>query len=90
MVKPPALNIDGSLECFFDGILRLAQLFLRLAGQFFGLAFSLKLVIAGDLAGCFLDRALCLTGDTFDTVIVHDELLPSFERAAVGNGMMER
>lgn len=74
----------------FDGVLRLAELLLRLAGQFLGLAFRLKLVVAGNLSGGFLDGALCLTGDTFDTVIIHDEFLPSFESAAVNNGMMER
>ncbi|CUX04857.1 hypothetical protein AGR1B_Lc60079 [Agrobacterium fabacearum S56] len=89
-MKPPALNIDGSLENFVDGVLCLSELLLRLASQFLGLAFCLKLVVAGDLAGCFLDGALGLTGDTFDTVIVHDELLPSLEGAAVGSGMMVR
>ncbi|WP_306180562.1 hypothetical protein, partial [Rhizobium sp. AN73] len=51
MVKPPAVNIGGSLEGFFDGV-RLAELFLYLASQL-RLCLPPGLVVADDLSGGF-------------------------------------
>ncbi|CUX60923.1 hypothetical protein AGR3A_Lc180023 [Agrobacterium tomkonis CFBP 6623] len=90
IVKPPALNIDGSLQCFGDGVFRPAELLLCVAGNLFGLAFRLKSPIAGDFPGCFLDGALCLAGNAFDAVFVHDVLLPPLDHVAADNGMMGR
>ncbi|CUX56968.1 hypothetical protein AGR13a_Lc140024 [Agrobacterium genomosp. 13 str. CFBP 6927] len=79
-----------SLECFGDGVFCLAKFLLCLAGNLFSLSFRLKFLVAGYLAGGFLDGALCLAGNSVDPVLIHNELLPSLDVAAVDNGMMER
>src|SRR3569833_4235695 len=54
-----------------ESVLKSAHGVLHLAGGAVRAAFSLQLFIAGHLAGCFLDGALCLAGGAFNAILVH-------------------
>src|SRR3569832_1066511 len=61
------------------GVLDAADGVLRLALDLVGLAFGLKLGVAGDLAGGFLDGTLGLIGRAVDPILVHNMLLAEVE-----------
>src|SRR5205085_10830367 len=77
--ETPALRarpLGSLLDDLPQGILHAANGILDLAGGTLGLAVSLQLGIADDLADGFLDRAFDASRGSRDSILIHDHLLP--------------
>lgn len=73
---PPWFRIGQpqALECLFDVLLDVAHTRLDLAEVLLDVSFHLQLFVADDLAGDFLDCALCFFNAALDLIFVHTSL----------------
>src|SRR5665213_883220 len=71
LAGPAALGLSVLLRCGLQLVLDLAGGVLGLAAQLLGRALGLQRLVAGQLAGGFLDRAPRFAGGALEAVVVH-------------------